>query len=359
MDADRTRLVVGCMTGTSIDALDAAVVRVHGRGLGMRAEFVRAVTAPLGVLREPLRALAEQTPMAAGVIAALAREFSLLHGQVIADALAGEPADLVAVHGQTVFHAPPVSWQLAAPAVIARAVGAPVVFDLRAADLAAGGQGAPITPLADWVFCASLAKPLAIVNLGGFCNITRLEGDGPETIRGADVCACNHVLDTVARRVLGAPFDDGGRAALAGAIDDEALDDLLGVLTAQQGLRRSLGTGDEVMSWVGRHRTRVSGGDLAASACEALGQMVARAAQGAERVLLAGGGVRNQALRRAIGSCCSCRVETTDACGLPVEYREAACMAVLGALCEDRTPITLTAVTGAAAPPVSGSWIHP
>ena len=113
-------------------------------------------------------------------------------------------ADLVVAHGQTVFHAPPASWQLLNAAPIARAVRAPVVFDLRQADLAAGGQGAPITPLADWIMLRAhgpAAAGRAIVNLGGFCNVTILpSGAGPEGVRGMDVCPCNHLLDGVARR---------------------------------------------------------------------------------------------------------------------------------------------------------------
>lgn len=364
--------MVGCMTGTSIDGLDAAAVRIEGEGLGMRARFERAATRSLGALGARLRAVAEQAPTTAGEIAKLSREFSLLHVEVIDEVLGGDRADLVAVHGQTVFHEPPASWQLLTPAVIARGVGAPVVSDLRAADLAAGGQGAPITPLADWVCFRGLGEALAVVNLGGFCNVTMLPGSaagelGGEAalglIRGRDVCACNHILDTVARRVLGVPYDEGGGAAMGGEVDEEALDDLLGVLAAQRGAGRSLGTGDEVMSWVGRHRLRVSGGGLGATACEAIGQMVAGAVRGGEgeisRVLLAGGGVRNRALVGAIASCCSCRVETTDAQGVPSGYREAMCMGILGALCQDRVPITLSAVTGAAVPPAAGVWCYP
>src|SRR5690349_11659226 len=138
------RRVVGCMTGTSIDALDASLVEIDGHGLAMRAKPVRNLTRDLGDLAPRLRALAEQQPMTAGQIAAIARDFALLHASAILELLAGEKADLICVHGQTVFHQPPLSWQLMQPAPIAQAVGCPVVYDLRQADLAAGGQGAPI-----------------------------------------------------------------------------------------------------------------------------------------------------------------------------------------------------------------------
>lgn len=360
-----TRLVVGCMTGTSIDAIDAALVRIKGTGMAMRAEIVRGVTRSLGPLQQPLRDLADQRAMTAGEIAALSREFALAHVEVIRELLAGERAELISVHGQTVFHQPPVSWQMISAPVIAHALQTSVVFDLRAADLAAGGQGAPITPLSDWVFFADATEARAVANLGGFCNVTLLGPREDHAISGADVCACNHLLDTIARRVMGAPFDDGGRAAASAEPDDDALDDLLGILTVQSRSKRSLGTGDEVVSWIGRHwrgGAGLSGATLSATACEAIGQTLAAVLQRADvmpaRLLLAGGGVKNATLVAAIESCCSCRVEPTDALGVPGTYRESAAMAVLGAMCQDRVPITLSAVTGVSAPPIAGVWVH-
>ncbi len=375
------------MTGTSLDALDVAVVRIDGHGLTMRAALVKAGTQALGDLAGPLRAMAEQTPMCAGEMAGISRRLSLLHAEAIARVWAecvseagfgaGANPDLIAVHGQTVFHAPPVSWQMLTPSVIARAMGAPVVFDLRAADLAAGGQGAPITPLADWVLFRDAHEARAVANLGGFCNLTLMgpeqadgmlvdaaarEGvvvQGVGTVRGFDLCACNHVLDTIARRVMGVRFDDGGKQALWAEPDHDAQDDLMGIFAAQRGGMRSLGTGDDdVMSWIGRHRGRVSGATLAATACEAIGQVIAREVVGG-RLILAGGGVKNAALVAAISSCCSCRMVTTQKLGVPVEYREAMAMAVLGALSQDRVPITLKRVTGVDEPPVAGSWVLP
>lgn len=356
-----TRLVAGCMTGTSIDSIDAAVVRIEGTGLGMRATFIRGATRPLGDLAPRLRRLAEQEPMTAGEIAALSREFSLAHVPVLREALAGERADLACIHGQTVFHKPPVSWQMLTPAAISRELACPVVFDLRAADLAAGGQGAPITPIADWVFFRSAAKPTAVINLGGFCNITLLtDAEAPSETSGMDVCPCNHLLDAIARKLFFAEYDADGARAARGTIHTEALEDLDGVLVALRGRGRSMGTGDETGEWLSRWRGHVPADDLAASACEAIGSAIARETGDAAIALLAGGGVKNRALRSAIESCCSCRVQTTDDAGLPAEYREAACFAVLGALCQDRVPITLPAVTGVPSPaPISGAWVMP
>ncbi|MFN0131361.1 MAG: anhydro-N-acetylmuramic acid kinase [Phycisphaerales bacterium] len=364
-------LAAGCMTGTSLDAIDAAIVEINGHGLSMSARLIEGRSAPLGDLAAPLRRLAEQQPMTAGEIADLSHRFALAHAALLRDLLGsssggGRTPDLVALHGQTVYHKPPLSWQLMNPAPVAALVRAPVVHDLRAADLAAGGQGAPITPIADWVFFGGTSAPLAIVNLGGFCNVTLLPAASTprdhsgelESIRGMDVCPCNHILDAVARATLGAPFDADGARAANGTPHDEALEDLEGVLASRARAHKSMGTGDEALDWVSRWRAHVPGPDLAATACEAIGSAIASATAN-RRALLAGGGARNRALAAAIASAATGPVELVNPAEL-AQYREAAAMAVLGALCRDRVPITLPAVTGVRGPaPVSGSWVEP
>lgn len=356
----RTRLVVGCMTGTSLDGLDAALVEIRGEGLAMRAGRPRLHSVPLGALGGRLRELAEQRPTTTGEIASIARDFALLHAEAIRTLAAGEKPDLICVHGQTVFHKPPLSWQLFQPAPLARAFNCPVVHDLRQADLAAGGQGAPVTPLADWVLYRSLAAEegrATVLNLGGFCNFTTLPaGDDLTAIRAGDVCACNQLLDALARAVLRAPFDDGGAAALAGQVHEEALEDLLGVMRAQGRPGRSLGTGDELTDWISRWRCQAPGPDLARTACTGIAETVAERLADPGPVLLAGGGVKNRGLASALASACPAAVRPLE----DADAREAACFAVLGALCQDRVPITLPQVTGVAAPaPVAGVWCVP
>lgn len=323
--------------------------------MGMTARVVRGVSVSLGEWQEPLRAFAAQAPMAAGEIARVCRGFSLLHAGAIAQVKGDAAVEAACVHGQTVFHQPPVSWQMVNAPLIAHAAGVSVVADLRAADIAMGGQGAPLTPLSDFVMFRDRGgvEPRMVVNLGGFANATVLRGDGTG-FAGRDVCACNQLLDLVARRTLGVAFDDGGAAALGAEPDDDALDDLLGILRVQSASGRSLGTGDEASGWIGRHwrgGAGVGGPALAASVCEAVGQVIGDAARkgGVDRVIVAGGGVRNGALMRAIESCCSCRVERSDAHGVPAELREAAGWAVLGALAWDGEVLPLRHITGARA----------
>lgn len=358
------RLVIGCMTGTSIDGIDAALVRINGIGLAMRAEFVRGVSLDFAEpLKTDLRAIANQEPVTASDIATANDALTRLHAAAVEQLDAG-PVELVCCHGQTVYHAPPLSWQMFSPSLLATLTSTPVVCDLRQADLAVGGQGAPITPIADWVLFRDEAERRAVVNLGGFCNITLLPAGGsagPDGVRGMDVCACNQLLDVIARRVMDVAFDAGGEQALAAEPDHDATDDLIGVLAAQGAGRRSLGTGDEATAWVTRHWRHglgLSGGVLAASACEAIGHAIGQATRECDRIVLAGGGVRNAALKRAIAGNALCPVMTTAdvAAKVPIEFREAVCFGVLGALCADRVPITLQQVTGASRAVISGVW---
>ena len=387
----RTRIVAGCMTGTSIDGIDVAVMQITGSGLDIQAKLLASISmeldGPFGELSQPLRDIAGQRSVPAGFIADLSRRFSLLHAHAVQAAArkAGVQLDLVVLHGQTVWHRPPVSWQLCNPAVVAHELGTLVVADLRAADLAAGGQGAPITPLADWILfgrdAASAEQPgtcTAIVNLGGFANFTMLRsGLGPEHITAGDICVCNQLLDTIARTTLGQPFDADGAAALRGTASTLALADLAALCNSQSLAGRSLGTGDEVQLWLETWSARLGGPDLCASACAAIGSTIGRTlvrAAGTHklvRTIAFGGGAKNLAMLRQVGAAINgtvgrtsdhqpaAAIQTGETMGIGIHEREAACMAVLGALSQDGVAITLPQVTKlppGIAPPVAGVW---
>ena len=365
--AERVRRVVGCMTGTSLDGIDAALLEISGEGLQMRCRFVHGVSDELGPIKQQLRDMAEQVPMTAGQIATLAREFSLLHARVVRQLLAGQQADLICVHGQTVFHKPPVSWQLFEPGPLVHATQTPVVFNLRQADLARRGQGAPITPVADGVlFFANHRSSAgvgidAIVNLGGFCNVTeRMSGDyrtGEDTMySGRDLCACNHVLDFIAREYMRMPFDADGSRAMQGVVREYTLHEFSHALLAQSRGNRSLGTGDELSQRIASYASRMSPEDLAATACHAIAQAVHDAmSSSVEWVVLAGGGVKNAALMQAFAQRFR-MCQTTQVFGIPPEYREAACFAVLGALCQDDVSIYVQDQRSAGHLAIAGNW---
>ncbi len=369
------------MTGTSIDGIDAALVEVGGVGLEMTARHVGAISRSLGVLAADLRKLADQQPMTARRVTELMWELGELHASVAQELgtkwAGGRRIDLVCVHGQTVYHGKGRTWQLMQPAPIAVTLGAPVVFDLRAADIAAGGQGAPITPIADWILFRDARTSRALVNLGGFCNVTRvpagLEAARLAGVRGQDVCACNQLLDGLSRVRLGRKFDENGEIAGRGKVISGALESLEQILKSQTSAGRSLGTGDELAGWISATAAQ-PGPDVVRTACEAVGRAIAAAVTaklpgttGVDEIVLAGGGVKNAtlvaAITRAAGEMSEGRavgVKATDALGVPAAYREAIEFAILGALCQDRVGITLAGVTGRREPaPVCGAWVYP
>ncbi|MCP3902485.1 MAG: hypothetical protein GY715_02525 [Planctomycetes bacterium] len=355
-----SRLVAGAMTGTSMDGIDVALARIEGTGLSMRAELVRHRGTPLDALADALRTA---TGRPDDEHAPLARALGSLHADAFAALLDGARPDFVAAHGQTIFHRPPVSRQLLDPDPIVARIGCPVVFDLRRADLAAGGQGAPITPLADWILFRHAGRRRAIVNLGGFCNVTVLPGgaeDAIDEITALDVCACNHVLDAVARTALGTAFDADGAAAARGRPDAALADALRSLLDEQRCANRSLGTDDEGVGWVAEHARDLAPEDLAATVVNAVARVIATTVGDTDEVVVAGGGARNGALVAAIARHARGDMTTSNALGVPVEAREALAMAVLGTLCRDGVPITLPQVTGCGRPaPVAGVWAAP
>jgi 1,6-anhydro-N-acetylmuramate kinase len=358
------------MTGTSIDGdLDAAIIAVHGRGLDMRAPLVHGQSFPLGALADDLRRVASGAAMTARDFTRLAHAFGLLHAEAIAelcDAASARP-DLVVLHGQTVMHAPPLSWQLVNPWPVAVRLGCPVRYDLRAANLSSGGQGAPITPLADFVLYGEEARAKTILNLGGFANATLLpaRSEGPGAIRGLDLCPCNHLLDRVAHTRLGRAFDQNGRAARQGRPDESIAAAIAEMAMAPaQALaahgRRSLGSGDEAADAIDR-TTDLSPEDACATVVEAVARMLADGLAAAGHALhapivVAGGSARHQVLCDRLAQLSGSPVETSDVhAGIPCHLREAAAIAVLGALSDDGMRYSLAQVTGAeSAVPESG-----
>lgn len=370
------------MTGTSCDGIDVAFV--HMDRVRWRASILEHIhaTFPSGAadLGQRLRQAREQVPLCAIEWAQLARDAATAHIQAIEPLVTrhGTP-DLIVLHGQTVAHAPPLSWQLCDPFRVAHHFATRTVYDLRAADLAAGGHGAPLVPFADWVLFRA-AAPRTILNLGGFANATFLPGDcddphhATELIRGGDLCACCQWLDAVARRVLHEPFDRGGASAARGRANAAIAEHTATALApdADSAHQGSLGTRAETAlantleHFVEAARAEgLTPEDHMATATEVVGQAIARSlartAGNAARsdLIVAGGGAENVSLLAAIARSTGCRVRISAECGVAPAAREAAAWAILGA-CRDACRITIPAVTGrGAARLIDGAEIRP
>jgi len=353
------------MSGTSLDGLDVVLARMSGEGLAMDAEYVGMHSVPLpDPLRQTLEAMTQGKAHAPLDYMRAARHLGVVHAQACMELMTQlrQPAvDFVVAHGQTVWHAPQdcLSWQLFDPWPLTRTLRRPVCYDLRQADLVAGGQGAPITPMADPILYKDKAQ--LVLNLGGICNYTSFETC--EDVQGADLAVCNIVLDGLAQRLMpGSRFDRDGRCAASG----QAVSALVAMFQAKlPGLEenRTLGREDcpdtlldEMVGLTAAHPTE----DVLASAVQAVAMNIGQgiAARAPLDVVLAGGGAKNQALVSALrtGDGGGNRWHLSDDLGIPCEAREALAFAVLGALSQDGVPITLPGVTGASEPGVAGAW---
>lgn len=202
---------LGLMSGTSADGVSAALVRIGDR----RVELMVFRTVPYPrALRERVRAAAlARAPELSALHADLGRFFARAARRV----LAGRRADVIGSHGQTVWHEPGRhTLQLGEPSFIAEETGIPTVADFRPADVAAGGQGAPLVPYFDWFVFGG--RPVALLNIGGIANFTFVGRTLGETI-GFDTGPGNALLDEAMRRAFGREYDAGGRVAASGRID--------------------------------------------------------------------------------------------------------------------------------------------
>ena len=229
------RLIVGLMSGTSVDGVDAALVRVSGTGRETRTETVAFLEFPFPPdLRSRVLALSHGDGNAETV-----SRLNVDLGHLFADAalallasahVAYDAVDAVASHGQTVSHTGPgahngtsesqgATLQIGEAAIIAQKVGVCVVSDFRAADIALGGQGAPLVPYADWCLLTHPTKIRCVQNIGGIGNVTYLPADAQaEAVRGFDTGPGNMMIDRAAQHVTNGAlrFDEGGRLAAQG-----------------------------------------------------------------------------------------------------------------------------------------------
>ncbi|HXQ27880.1 MAG TPA: anhydro-N-acetylmuramic acid kinase [Gemmatimonadales bacterium] len=362
-------LGVGVMSGTSLDGVSAALVRVADPPLG--AELVafhqEAYTQP------------ERARITAAIAGGGVRELALLHvalGERFAAAILGlltaarvGPRDLgfVACHGQTVWHEPGrVSFQLGDPAVIAERVGVQVVSDFRARDVAAGGQGAPLVPLVDVLLFGAPDQGRVLLNLGGIANLTWVARRGvTDGAVAFDTGPGVGVIDAVARRLdPTAPYDRDGAGARRGQVLAGVLDRLLDHPYFAAPPPKSTGRelfgeafADQVLALVEAVGGR--GDDALATATVLTAETVARGIErwtpaASDAVVVSGGGVRNPALVAALAARSRGRVVLFDDLFFNAEAKEALAFAVLGHLTLQGRPGSLPAATGARGPRVLG-----
>ncbi|HMQ34489.1 MAG TPA: anhydro-N-acetylmuramic acid kinase [Chloroflexaceae bacterium] len=371
-------LVIGLMSGTSLDAIDAALVELGPAGEpGALRMAVRAFTMlPYeAALRERIMALLPphqgSTAEVCQVGALVGEAFARAALKVVADAgLEPGAVDLVASHGQTVWHevrsgAVASTLQIGAPAVIAARTGRTVAADFRPADMAVGGQGAPLVPYLDALLFADPRRRRAVQNIGGIGNVTYLAPGAPP--RAFDTGPGNVLIDEAVRHLTGGArgFDEGGRMAAAGRVDEGLLADwlehpffaaapprstgreLFGPAEARAMAEAALATG---------LRPEDAVATITALTAWSIAEAYERYCGPVDEVILSGGGARNPVLCAMIGAALpGAAVRPADELGLDADAKEAVAFAVLGYAALHGWPANLTGATGASEPAVLGS----
>ncbi len=214
---------IGLMSGTSLDGIDAALIRTDGRGKVERLGFY---TVPYkDDVRDLLRACLGLKEDTDGRVARAERAMTLAHVDAIRELRRGfpGPVDLIGFHGQTIDHDPAHrrTWQIGDAALLAAETGIDVIADFRSADVKAGGQGAPFLPLYHQALATGLEKPAAIVNIGGVSNITYIGAD--DELLAFDTGPGSALINDWVKRHTGAEYDQDGQLAAAGMVHEEIL----------------------------------------------------------------------------------------------------------------------------------------
>jgi anhydro-N-acetylmuramic acid kinase len=356
-------LFIGVMSGTSIDAADAALVEFSS-GTPRTLAFA---TVPFNAgLRASILTLSEPGSDGLDLAAEVSLQLAEIYARAVAEAIAAAgvaPGEVVAIgcHGQTVRHRPERGFtiQLNDPARLAERSGIDVVADFRRRDMAAGGQGAPLVPAFHEAVFRAPAVSRAVVNIGGIANVTWLPTGGPAI--GFDCGPGNVLLDAWIQRHEGASYDAQGRWASSGRSDPA----LLARLMAEPFLRRSppKSTGRELfnLAWLearlaGSPRANDVQATLVDFSAHAIVKAIDRFCPGASELFLAGGGARNGALVERIRALAHPRgVGLTDELGVPTGQVEAVAFAWLAMKCVRREPVDLACITGARGPRVLGA----
>lgn len=359
-DGNPTLRVVGLMSGTSLDGVDAALIetdgaRVTGFGPSLTLPYDRG-------FREALRGVLGAT----GPVDDVERALTLRHVAAVRrllerDDAGGGRIDLIGFHGHTIGHRPQDRYtrQIGDGSLLARELGVPVVCDLRSADVAAGGQGAPLVPVYHQALAAELERPLAVLNLGGVGNVTLLRDGVPPL--AFDTGPGNALIDDWALRHTGDAVDMGGELAAAGAVDEAVLARLLAHPYFDAPPPKSLDRDDFRILAAALEGMGVEDGAATLTAFTAAS--VARAVEWMDaqprRWLVTGGGRHNPVLMEMLGRRLGVAVAPVEAVGWDGDALEAQAFAFLAVRSLRGLPLTFPTTTGCPRPLCGGRRVDP
>jgi anhydro-N-acetylmuramic acid kinase len=363
------RFIIGAMSGTSADGVDAALVAITGDGHAMTARFIAHRHTPFAdSLRARVWTIRQKGSVTLAELAAVGREISLYYASAVSAVLdtAGTKASevqAIAAHGQTLFHAPPLTIQWFDPAVLAFESGCRVISDFRRADCAAGGQGAPLVPFADELLFRDSKIDRAVVNIGGIANLTLLPAG--QRLRsafdcGPGNCISDHLMRTAEPDGLG--VDLNGDRASSGkpsrAVSERFASDRYFATT---GPKSTDGPAMIAIYRTARAGEQLKIEDELATACWITAECIAAAVRSfgdpfAGEIIISGGGTKNCAIMKYLRELLPSAIfRSTEEFGIPGDAKEAVAFALLGAATLDGIPANIPAATGASRAVVLGA----
>jgi anhydro-N-acetylmuramic acid kinase len=361
------------MSGTSADGVDVALVEIAGHGHGMSARPLwHHHVAYDATLRAALFATRESGHTTLAALTTLGRHISLTYARAVNEAIHASgltSADIAAVaaHGQTLFHAPPDTLQWLDPALIAAETGCTVISDFRRADCAAGGQGAPLVPFADYTLFRHPTRSRLLINLGGIANVTHVPADSAlDKVIALDTGPGNCVSDELMRELHpdGHGVDVDGVLASHGKPDDGLVLSMLGHDYFARRPPKST-DGPTMLSLfhqtVGDLGGRSRLPDLLATACLLTAAAIGRAVRQflpefPDEVFVSGGGTNNRVMMSFLRDQLGGRpLRRTEEVGIPSAAKEAIAFALLGAATLDGEASNVPSATGARRRVVLGS----
>lgn len=366
-DDGKMKRALGVMSGTSMDGIDVALVRTDGqmqveRGPAMSFAYTDDQRA---MLRQAISdaKLCKRPGDRPGRLAETERELTELNGAAVSaflrkQGIDRETIDVIGFHGQTVAHRPDAGMtiQLGDGRFLAELVRCPVVYDLRTNDMANGGQGAPLVPVYHQALLDStVARPVAVLNIGGVANVTWIDDDAD--LMAFDTGPGNALIDDWMHARTGVAFDDGGKLAATGRIDDAALKALLDHAYFDAMPPKSLDRND----FSAQPIEHLLPSDGAATLTKFTAASVARAASFFSRPvktwIVIGGGRHNQTLMRQLRAQFGEAVIAGDAIGLNGDSVEAEAWGYLAVRAELGLPITFPGTTGVSEPKTGGVFV--
>ena len=362
-------IIIGLMSGTSADGVDAAAfdIRKNRGGLSVRP-LVSLKTAYDEELAEELIEFWPMAPIdhvmdldyAVGeVFGKAARKLMKRMG------LKGLKPTLIGSHGQTILHAPEqgATLQIGSGSVIASMTGMDVWSDFRRADMVAGGQGAPLAPIAHLPLFGSSKKSTCVVNIGGIANLTHIPANAGSLgeLIAYDIGPGNMLIDIAARKITGKPFDHNGRLATEGVVNNFILRRAMYHPYFHQPPPKSTGRetfGQAFLEWLFPKGRIPWSADFCATMTELTAATIgfeidrlAQAGRPTDRVILCGGGARNGYLVERIGQLCSpVQVVTSDKAGIDPMLVETALIAILAYHASRGEALDLSSITGSSKP---------